>query len=153
MRKEGDSDDAYEVFARLGAENLDPSKEDYALLAADVREAASRALGEEIRKVMAELVEHARREPETLHHADIHDANVGMAVVYQAGEYRVLIVPTLTLSRRPISQEMQVLVIDAVFEGIPLDQLDFPEERQLQRVVGYELRAGEFAVAKRVTTR
>lgn len=148
LRKEGDPDDAYEVFAKLGVAGLAPDSEDYELLFADVRDASLAEFRSSITKQIDELMELARAEPDVLHRLEVDTATeFGLAVMYQTAETRVLIVPTLTLTKRPVPEEIQALVIQAVFDGARVDQLDWPDDATVRQIAGYDIRPGEFAVS------
>lgn len=66
-RKEGDKHDAYEMFARIGADRLRPVLLDYELLYSDMHETAQQALRDELERAMHELLENAWRQPGRLH--------------------------------------------------------------------------------------
>jgi hypothetical protein len=138
-RKEGDADDAYREFERLGIARLLPTTADYELLYADIYQAALDGLREDLERALKELLEEASREPGVLHRAAIESAELGLAVVVlDYAEYRVLVLPLLDFDRKPIPQEIHVALAKIVFDERRLDELiDYPDPDLLAEI-GYE---------------
>jgi hypothetical protein len=136
-RKEGDADDAYREFARIGAERLRPVQVDYELLYAAILEDAIEALRMDLERALKELLEHAWREPGVLHEAVVESYELGLAIlVFDNAEYRVLVLPTLGPDKRPIPDQIQESLIRIVFDGKRLDELEYPDAEILAQV-GY----------------
>jgi hypothetical protein len=137
-RKEGDADDAYEVFARLGVAGLAPKSGDYEHLYTDIYEAALEALQADFERALNELLERAGREPGIVHRADLEIAQLAVAiVVFDTIEYRVAIFPLLDSNRRPIPEDIRDALIQIVFKDARLDELEYPDASVLAGL-GYE---------------
>ena len=124
-RKEGDRDDAFEYFERLGATALAPKLVDYEDLYAAFRVALLAQLREDLEGALNELLEQAWREPDEIHYAEVEFADLGFGVVVlDTIEYRILVLPTLDSQRRPIPEELHVALIQIAFEGSRLDEVE-----------------------------
>lgn len=154
VRKEGDPDDAYRDFERLGADAMRPTTSDYALLWEDLRLEAEMALRRELEDGLRDLRELARRQPEVLHRLALEELQPGVAfVLFDDGETRLLVLPVVDANRRPVSEEVQALMVSIVFEESKLDELEAPSPEILQRIAKYELRPFEFALCRRIARR
>lgn len=149
VRKEGDADDAYRGFARLGRAGLAPADADYEQLFADIEDAAYRALLADLERAMNELLEAAWREPHRLHEAVVEIGSVGVAIlIWEAVEYRVVILPLLDLEHRPVSLEVLTLLARVVFgDDCRLDELEDADAGVLAEI-GYQPGRTEWAVAQ-----
>lgn len=128
-RKEGDQHDAFRDFERMGVGAILPTDVDYVDLLAAVRREAREALAEELG-----AAEEARREelqsgvrstlaaaqanPGTMQRM-VSDPFAGFAVkVFSDHGYRILVVPTLSRDRRPVSDEVQDLLVSGDLRGL-----------------------------------
>lgn len=147
-RKEGDRDDAFEYFERLGSADLAPKLVDYEDLYAAFRLALLAQIRDDLERALNELLEEAWREPNEMHYAQIDFAELGFGVVvFDTIEYRVLVLPTLDSQRRPIPEELHVALIQIAFEDGRLDEVDPADPEMLERL-GYVPRPFEYAVAQ-----
>ena len=147
FRKEGDPDDAYEEFARLGPSRLSPISNDYTYLYADIRIAAVEALRDDLERALNELVERAQREPGVFHAADLEIGELGFAaVVFDNLVYRILIMPMVDAQGRGIPSEIHAALIEVAFPDCRLDELEYPEQAILKDL-GYSPGPLEYAIA------
>jgi len=148
-RKDGDPDDAYKHFERIGADGVLPQEADYTDLFAEIREAAASALRADVEAAVGQLLIDARADPSTLHRLDI-DPGIGVAIcVFARHGYRILVLPTIDAARRPVSEELQALLVGEIFPGVRVEDLDAPDPRTVRDIVAYDLRSGEYAFSFR----
>lgn len=148
-RKEGDPDDAYNDFERIGADALRPQHQDYVDLYASIRQAAADTFDIELRARLAELLERARSEPDVLHRLDAEPfAGIAIKVFHDHG-YRILVLSAIDARRRPVSEAVSEVIVASVFPGVRLDELEFPDARLVERIADYALQPGEYALSFR----
>lgn len=148
-RKEGDQHDAFSDFERMGVSALLPTALDYEELFAAVRREAREALAEDLHSDVRSTLAAAQANPGTMQRM-VSNPFAGFAVkVFSDHGYRILVVPTLTRDRRPVSSEVQELLVQVTFKGHPLGNLESPDPRTVADITGYELEAGEFALCIR----
>jgi hypothetical protein len=148
FRKEGDRDDAFEVFERLGSAALAPKLVDYEDLYVAFRLALLAQMRDDLERALNELLEEAWREPDEMHYAQIDFADLGFGVVVlDTIEYRVLVLPTVDFQRRPIPEEVHVALIQIAFVDGRLDDVE-PADPEMLRKLGYAPRPFEYAVAQ-----
>ena len=148
-RKEGDADDAYNDFAALGRMRLLPERADLEDLYADIRSIAAAAIRTELAGAVELLLEAARADPNALHRTEV-DPGFGIAVrVFDRHGYRILVLPAIDRRRHPVSEEVQTVIIQAVFPGVRLEFLESPDANLVADISGYRLGIEEYALSFR----
>ena len=149
LRKDGDADDAYELFARIGARAIEPTQLDYTDLFADIHAEALESLRSDLEAGVAALLDRARAEPDVLHRLEV-DPGVGIAVrAFARHGYRILVLPTRGTNGHAVPEELFVLVARVVFPGVDLTALEYPSPALVQDIAGYELSGSEFSLSFR----
>lgn len=149
VRKEGDKNDAYEVFERLGVARLAPTRSDYEALYADIHTTAHEALVADLERAMHELLERAWREPGRLHeeHIEIGELGVGI-LVFEFGEYRVVILPLVDDRNHAVPEDILLLLVRVAFgDDCRLEDLEAADPEML-RSIGYRPRPTDWALAQ-----
>lgn len=78
------------------------------------------------------------------------DPGFGVAVcVFARHGYRILVLPTIDSARRPVSEELQALLIGAIFPGVRVEELDAPDPQTVKGIAEYDLRSGEYVFCHR----
>jgi len=148
-RKDGDADDAYKQFESMGAGGVRPEDADHLDLFAEIREAAAAALRADVEASVEQLLIDARTDPSTLHRLDI-DPGFGVAIcVFARHGYRILVLPTIDSARRPVSEELQALLVGVIFPGVRVEDLEAPDPLTVRGIAEYDLRRGEYALSFR----
>lgn len=152
FRKDGDPDDAYEVFARLGPDAIEPTELDYTDLFADIHTEASESLRRDLEAGVAALLDKARAEPDVLHRLEI-EPGLGIAVrAFAHHGYRILVLPARDARGHAVSEELWVLFGRIVFPGVDLGSLEYPSPALVRDIAEYEVGASEFSLSFRYKT-